>query len=76
MSAVVGVGAPKRTPPAIIEKLNTEINASLADPKLRMRLADLGGLLLDGSPSDFEKLIERETEKWGKVIKSAGIKLE
>ena len=69
-----GVGAPKNTPVAIIEKLNKEINAALADPKMKARLADLGGTVLAGSPSDFGKLISDETEKWGKVIRAANIK--
>jgi tripartite-type tricarboxylate transporter receptor subunit TctC len=71
-----GVGAPKNTPSEIVDKLNKEINAGLADPKLRARLADLGGTVLAGSPADFSKLIADETEKWAKVIKSAGIKPE
>jgi tripartite-type tricarboxylate transporter receptor subunit TctC len=71
-----GLGAPKATPPEIVDKLNKEINASLADPKLKARLADLGGTVLAGSPADFAKLIAEETEKWAKVIKSAGIKPE
>src|SRR6476619_4088249 len=62
-----GVGAPKNTPIEIIDKLNKEINAGLADPKIKARLADLGGTLLAGSPADFGKLIADETEKWGKV---------
>jgi tripartite-type tricarboxylate transporter receptor subunit TctC len=69
-----GVGAPKNTPAAIIDKLNTEINAVIADPKMKARLADLGGTVLSSSPADFGKLIADETDKWGKVIKSAGIK--
>jgi tripartite-type tricarboxylate transporter receptor subunit TctC len=68
-----GIGAPKGTPIEIIEKLNKEINASLADPKLKARLADLGGTVLTGSPSDFGQLIADETEKWGKVIRAASI---
>jgi tripartite-type tricarboxylate transporter receptor subunit TctC len=71
-----GVGAPKRTPEEIVDKLNKEINAGLADPKIKARLADLGGAVLPGSPADFGKLIADETEKWAKVIKSAGIKPE
>jgi tripartite-type tricarboxylate transporter receptor subunit TctC len=71
-----GVGAPKNTPTAIIDKLNSEINAVIADPKMKARLADLGGTVLSGSPADFGKLIADETAKWGKVIKSAGIKPE
>jgi tripartite-type tricarboxylate transporter receptor subunit TctC len=71
-----GVGVPKNTPTEIVEKLNKEINAALADPKLKARLADLGGTVLPGSPADFGKLIADETEKWGKVIRAAGIKAE
>ena len=71
-----GVGAPKNTPAEIVDKLNKEINAGLADPKMKARLADLGGTALAGSPADFGKLIADETEKWGKVVKFAGIKAE
>jgi tripartite-type tricarboxylate transporter receptor subunit TctC len=74
-SAWYGVGAPQRTPAEIIERLNKETNAGLADPKLKVRLADLGGTLIPGSPADFGKLIADETEKWGKVIRAANIKL-
>jgi tripartite-type tricarboxylate transporter receptor subunit TctC len=75
-SSWFGVGTPKATPAEIVEKLNKEINAGLADPRLKARLADLGGIALAGSPADFGKLIAEETEKWAKVIKFAGIKLE
>jgi tripartite-type tricarboxylate transporter receptor subunit TctC len=71
-----GVGAPKNTPVEIVEKLNKEINAALADPKMKARFADLGGTVLPGSPADFGKLIADETEKWGKVVKFAGIRPE
>jgi tripartite-type tricarboxylate transporter receptor subunit TctC len=71
-----GVGAPRNTPAEIIDKLNREINAALADPKMKARLADLGGTGLPGSAADFGKLIADETEKWGKVIRGAGIKAE
>ncbi len=71
-----GVGAPKATPAEIVDKLNKEVNAALDDPKMKARLADLGGVALPGSPAEFGKLIADETEKWGKVIKSAGIKAE
>jgi tripartite-type tricarboxylate transporter receptor subunit TctC len=71
-----GVGAPKNTPVEIVEKLNKEINAALADPKMKARFADLGGTVLPGSPADFGKLISAETEKWGKVVKFAGIKAD
>src|SRR6266581_2088656 len=72
----VGLCAPKNTPPEIIGKLNTEINTGLADPKLKARLADLGGMVLAGSPADFGKLIADDTEKWGKVVKLSGAKPE
>ena len=75
-SLFYGVGAPKNTPVEIIEKLNKEINAGLADPNVKARLVDLGGTVLTGSPADFAKLIADETEKWGKVIKFAGIKAD
>jgi tripartite-type tricarboxylate transporter receptor subunit TctC len=75
-SAVSGLGAPRNTPAEIVDKLNKEVNAALADPKMRARLADLGGTPLPGSPADFGKLIADETEKWGKVIRFAGIKPE
>jgi tripartite-type tricarboxylate transporter receptor subunit TctC len=75
-SAWQGVGAPKNTPAEIIAKLNNEINNGLADPKLKMRLADLGGTVIAGSPADFGKLIADETEKWGKVIRAGNIKPE
>ena len=71
-----GVGAPKNTPSEIVEKLNKEINAGLADRKLNARFADLGGDVLALSPTDFGKFIADETEKWAKVIKFAGIKAE
>jgi tripartite-type tricarboxylate transporter receptor subunit TctC len=73
-SAVSGLGAPRNTPAEIIDTLNKEINAALADPKMRARLADFGGTPLPGSPADFGKLIADETEKWAKVVKFAGIK--
>ena len=71
-----GIGAPKNTPAEIIDKLNREINAGLADPKIKARLADLGGEPMPMSPADFGKLIADETEKWGKVVRAAGIKAE
>ena len=69
-----GIGAPTDTPADIIEKLNHEINAALADPKVKARLADLGSTAIAGSPAAFQKLIADETEKWAKVVKFAGIK--
>ena len=71
-----GFGAPKATPAAIVDKLNQETNAALADPRIKARLAELGGIVLAGSPADFGKLIAAETEKWAKVIKFAGIKAD
>jgi tripartite-type tricarboxylate transporter receptor subunit TctC len=70
------MSAPKGTPPAIIEKLNKEINAGLNDPKFKARFAELGGMLIGGSPADFGKLIAEETAKWEKVIKTGGVALE
>ena len=74
-SAVWGVGAPRNTPAEIVDKLNKEINAGLADPKIKARL-ELGGTVLPGSPADFGTLIAEETEKWAKVVKFANIKPE
>ena len=71
-----GVGAPRNTPVEIIDKLNKEIDAGVADPKMKARLTDLGGIALTGSPADFGKLIVEETEKWGKVVKLSGAKLD
>ncbi len=76
MSTWYGIGTPKNTPAEVIDKLNIAINAGLADPKTKARFADLGGIAIAGSPVDFEKLIVDETEKWGKVIRAAGIKAE
>ena len=71
-----GIVAPTNTPTEIIEKLNNAINAGLADPKIKARLAEMGGMLLAGSPADFGKLIAEETDKWGQVIRTANIKAE
>lgn len=75
-SSFFGFGAPKNTPAAIINKVNEEINAGLADPKIKAKLVELDGMALSGSAADFGKLIEEETEKWGKVIRVANIKPE
>jgi len=75
-SAFYGMGVPKGTPPEIVDKLNKEINAALADPNIKARLADLGGMLTPGSPADFGKLVAAETEKWAKVIKDGHVALE
>ena len=66
----------KNTPAEIVDKLNKEMNATLADPKFKARLADLGGTALPGSPADFGKFIADETDKWAKVVKFAGLKPE
>jgi tripartite-type tricarboxylate transporter receptor subunit TctC len=71
-----GIGAPKNTPAEIVDKLNKEMNATVADPKFKARLADLGGTALSGSPLDFGKFVADETEKWAKVVKFANIKPE
>jgi tripartite-type tricarboxylate transporter receptor subunit TctC len=75
-SSWFGIAAPKATPVEIIERLNRETNAGLADPTIKTRLADMGGMLLSGSPAEFGKLIADETEKWGRVIRAANIKAE
>ena len=75
-SAFFGMGVPKGTPPEIIEKLNKEINAGLADPKIKARLFELGGMLIAGTPEDFGKVVASETDKWAKVIKAGGVALE
>jgi tripartite-type tricarboxylate transporter receptor subunit TctC len=69
-----GLGAPKAMPTEIVAKLNKEVNSALDDPKIKARLADLGGTALPGLPTDFGKLIADDTEKWGKVIRAANIK--
>ena len=74
-NAWFGIGAPKNTPNEIVDKLNSEINAGLADPKLSARLIDLGGVPMSVTPAEFGKFIADETEKWGKVVKFAGLKV-
>ncbi|MGB8745022.1 MAG: tripartite tricarboxylate transporter substrate binding protein [Pseudolabrys sp.] len=71
-SAWAGIGAPKNTPAEIIDRLNWETNAALADPKLKARVADLGGMVFPLSPAEYEKRVAEETEKWGKVVKFSG----
>jgi tripartite-type tricarboxylate transporter receptor subunit TctC len=71
-----GIVVPKATPTQIVEKLNQEINAALADPNMKKRLTDLGCAVFAGSPADFGKFIADETEKWGKVVRAANIKAE
>jgi tripartite-type tricarboxylate transporter receptor subunit TctC len=75
-SAWYGIGAPKGTPPEIIERLNKGVNEILADPKAKARFAELGAFLLPGSALDFGKLLANETDKWGKVVKFAGAKVD
>jgi tripartite-type tricarboxylate transporter receptor subunit TctC len=75
-SAWFGIGAPRNTPTEIIDRLNKEINAAIADPKIKAQLAELGGMVIGGPPAEFGKLVADETEKWGKVIKFAGIRAE
>lgn len=75
-SALFGMGAPKKTPPEIIAKLNGEVNAVLAEPAIKARLIELGGDPLIGSPEAFGKMIAEETEKWEKVVKAAGVRVE
>jgi Tripartite tricarboxylate transporter family receptor len=75
-SSLYGIGVPRGTPAEVVDRLNKEVNAALADPKMRARLADLGGTPFGGSPADFGKLIADETEKWGKVVRAANIKAE
>jgi tripartite-type tricarboxylate transporter receptor subunit TctC len=72
----LGIGAPKGTPAEIVERLNREVNASLADPAVKTRMAELGSEIFTGSPADFAKLVAEETEKWGKVVKFAGLKAD
>jgi tripartite-type tricarboxylate transporter receptor subunit TctC len=76
MSITYGVGAPKNTPAAIVDRLNREVNGGLADLKMKARLTDHGAIVVAGSPADFGKLLAEETEKWGKVIRAANIKAE
>jgi tripartite-type tricarboxylate transporter receptor subunit TctC len=71
-----GIGAPRNTPSEIVGRLNREVNAALADPKIKGRLEELGSTVLAGSPADFTKLIAEETQKWGRVIRSARLKTE
>jgi tripartite-type tricarboxylate transporter receptor subunit TctC len=71
-----GIGAPRNTPAEIVDKLNKEINAALADPEMKGRLADLGGTPFAGSPADFRKLIVADTENWAKVVKASGAKAD
>src|SRR5580704_9893728 len=75
-SGFFGVGVPKNTPTQIVDKLNQEINAALADPKIKARLADLGSTVLTGSPAEFGKFLSEQTDKWGKVVRAARIRPE
>jgi tripartite-type tricarboxylate transporter receptor subunit TctC len=71
-----GIAAPRRTPPEIVDRLNREINAALADAKLKARLADLGAEVFTGTPEDFGRYLAQEIDKWGKVVKFSGAKAE
>jgi tripartite-type tricarboxylate transporter receptor subunit TctC len=71
-----GIGAPRNTAPEIVARLNTEINAALADPKLQARFTDLGGIPTPMTPAEFGKFVAAETEKWGKVVRAGNIKPE
>jgi tripartite-type tricarboxylate transporter receptor subunit TctC len=73
-SSLYGIAAPSNTSAEIVDKLNREINAALADPVMQTRLADLGGIVIAGSPAEFGKLIAVETDKWAKVIRTGNIK--
>jgi tripartite-type tricarboxylate transporter receptor subunit TctC len=75
-SSWYGIGAPKNTPAEIVQRLNAEINAALSDAKMKVRFAELGGTVLPGSPADLGKLLTEETEKWGKVIRAANLKVK
>jgi len=75
-SGIYGIGVPKDTPPDIVDKLNREINAALSDPRIKARLADLGGLILSGTSADFAKVLAEEVEKWGKVVEFSGTKIK
>src|ERR1043166_105677 len=75
-SAWYGIGAPKDTPVEIVRTLNREVNAILADPKVKTRFGELGATLIPGTRGEFYKLLANETDKWGKVVKFAGIKPE
>jgi tripartite-type tricarboxylate transporter receptor subunit TctC len=72
----LGVGAPRGTPPEVVERLNREINAALAKPAVSGRMAELGSEIFTGSPADFGRLIAEETEKWAKVVRFAGLKAD
>jgi tripartite-type tricarboxylate transporter receptor subunit TctC len=75
-SAWFGIGAPKNTPPEIIAKLNKAVNDALADPKMKAKLADLGGIPMPGTPADFGKVMADETAKWEKVVKFSGASID
>jgi tripartite-type tricarboxylate transporter receptor subunit TctC len=75
-SGFAGIGVPRNTPDEIIDRLNKELNAGLADSKVKARIVELGGTVLGGTPAEFATIISEATEKWAKVIKFAGIKAE
>ena len=75
-SGFAGIGVPRNTPVEIIDRLNKELNAGLADSKIKARIVELGGTVLGGSPAEFGTILSEATEKWAKVIRVAGIKVE
>ena len=75
-SGFAGIGVPRGTPAEIVDRLNKELNAGLADPKIKTRIVELGGTPLGGTPAEFGKILSEATEKWARVIKAAGIKAE
>jgi tripartite-type tricarboxylate transporter receptor subunit TctC len=75
-SGFAGIGVPRDTPADIVNLLNKELNAGLADPKIKIRIVELGGMVAGGTPAEFATILSEATEKWAKVIKVAGIKVE
>ncbi len=75
-SAWFGIGVPKGTPQPIIDKLNKEVNAVLAEPAMKAKLAEMGGIMMNGTPEDFGKIVQSETDKWAKVVKFSGAKVD
>ena len=75
-SAWFGIGVPKGTPRAIIDKLNAEVNAVLAEPAMKAKLAEMGGIMMNGTPEDFGKIVQSETDKWAKVVQFSGAKVD
>ena len=76
ISAWFGIGAPRNTPPAIIDRLNRDITAVISEPRVKARLAELSAEVMTGTPTEFRRFIEAETEKWGKVVKFSGARVD